>query len=61
MINYQDMGFKCGLEIHQRLNTKKLFCDCPSILRDEKPDFIIKRRLRAVAGESGEIDIAEKF
>lgn len=55
------MGFKCGLEIHQRLNTKKLFCDCPSILRDEKPDFIIKRRLRAVAGESGEIDIAAKF
>lgn len=61
MINYQDIGFKCGLEIHQRLNTKKLFCDCPSILRDETPDFIVKRKLRAVAGESGEIDIAAKF
>lgn len=61
MINYQEIGFKCGLEIHQRLNTHKLFCNCPSILRDDKPDFIVKRKLRAVAGESGQVDIAAKF
>ena len=60
-IDYHELGLKCGLEIHQQLNTKKLFCDCPSILRSEEPDFIIKRRLHAVAGESGEVDIAAKY
>ena len=60
-MNYEEIGFKCGIEIHQRLNTHKLFCSCPSILRDDKPDFVIKRKLRAVAGESGEIDPAARF
>jgi Glu-tRNA(Gln) amidotransferase subunit E-like FAD-binding protein len=60
-MNYEELGFKCGIEIHQRLNTHKLFCSCPSILRDDKPDFVIKRKLRAVAGESGEIDPAARF
>jgi Glu-tRNA(Gln) amidotransferase subunit E-like FAD-binding protein len=55
------LDLKCGLEIHQQLNTKKLFCDCPSILRSEEPDFTIKRKLHAVAGESGEVDIAAKY
>ena len=56
-MDYKKLNFKCGLEIHQQLETKKLFCDCPSILTD-KIDLIIKRRLKAVAGESGKIDIA---
>ena len=60
MIDYKKIGFKCGLEIHQRLQTHKLFCNCPSLLRDDKPSFTIKRKLRAVAGESGEVDIAAK-
>jgi len=58
--NYQELGFKCGLEIHQQLDTKKLFCDCPSLLRKDEPDFEIKRKLHVVAGESGEVDIAAK-
>jgi len=57
-IDYQKLGFKSGLEIHQQLDTHKLFCNCPSILRQDTPDFIIKRKLHAVAGESGEVDIA---
>lgn len=61
MIDYKSLGFKCGLEIHQRLATNKLFCDCPSLLRDDISDFRIKRNLRAVAGESGHIDVAAKF
>jgi len=59
-LDYQKLGLKCGLEIHQQLDTKKLFCNCPSVLRQDEPDFIVKRRLHAVAGESGEIDIAAK-
>jgi len=59
-MNYEKLGLKIGLEIHQRLETHKLFCKCPSILRDDKPDIIVKRKLRAVAGETGEIDIAAK-
>ncbi|MEK6969253.1 MAG: Glu-tRNA(Gln) amidotransferase subunit GatE [Nanoarchaeota archaeon] len=55
---YQKLGLKCGLEIHQQLEGKKLFCNCPTVLRDDPPHFTIKRKLRATAGESGEIDIA---
>jgi Glu-tRNA(Gln) amidotransferase subunit E-like FAD-binding protein len=51
---------KAGLEIHQQLDTGKLFCRCPSILRNEKGDWIVKRKLHAVAGESGEVDVAAK-
>ncbi len=57
-IDYEKEGLKVGLEIHQQLNTKKLFCNCPSKIRDDKPDIIIKRRLKASAGETGTIDKA---
>jgi Glu-tRNA(Gln) amidotransferase subunit E-like FAD-binding protein len=58
-IDYQKIGFKAGLEIHQQLEGKKLFCDCPTLnLNKEKPDIKVERRLRAVAGETGEIDAA---
>jgi len=59
-IDYEKLGFKSGLEIHQQLDTKKLFCNCPSILRQDEPDFIVKRKLHMVAGESGEVDVAAK-
>ena len=57
-INYQQLGFKCGLECHQQLEGKKLFCSCPTINSDREADIRIERKLRAVAGETGEIDIA---
>jgi Glu-tRNA(Gln) amidotransferase subunit E-like FAD-binding protein len=59
-INYEDIGFKAGLEVHQQLDTKKLFCNCPSLLRQDEPDFVVRRKLHAVAGESGEVDVAAK-
>ncbi len=59
-MNYEHLGLKIGLEVHQRLESHKLFCKCPSVLRDDKPNIIVKRKLRAVAGETGEIDIAAK-
>jgi glutamyl-tRNA(Gln) amidotransferase subunit E len=57
MIDYQRIGLKCGVEIHQQLETRKLFCECASE-GQEQPSLELKRRLRAVAGETGEIDIA---
>ena len=60
-LDYNKLKFKSGLEIHQQLDTNKLFCNCPSVLRTDQPDFIIKRKLHAVAGESGEVDIAAKY
>jgi glutamyl-tRNA(Gln) amidotransferase subunit E len=55
--DYEKLGFKCGLEIHQQLNTKKLFCRTPSTLEEES-DFVIERKLRPVASELGELDKA---
>jgi len=52
---------KSGLEIHQQLDTHKLFCNCPSLLRGDEPQFEVRRKLHAVAGESGEVDVAAKF
>jgi len=57
-IMHKKLGLKCGIEIHQQLEGKKLFCSCPTILRDDEPDFTINRKLRASAGESGKIDVA---
>ena len=52
------MGLKAGLEIHQQLDTGKLFCACPGYLRSEEPHFTVMRRLHAVAGETGTVDAA---
>ena len=59
-MDYEKIGLKCGIEIHQQLEGKKLFCNCPTLLRDDKPDFEIRRKIRASAGESGKVDIAAK-
>jgi len=60
-IDYKKVGLKSGVEIHQQLDTRKLFCHCPSLLRQDNPDFEIERKLHAVAGEEGEIDVAAAY
>ena len=57
-IDLKRLGFKCGIEIHQQLEGRKLFCNCPTTIRDDEPQFTVKRRLRAVVGETGKIDVA---
>jgi len=57
-MDYVKIGLKAGLEIHQQLDCGKLFCHCPGYLRSDEPDFIVMRKLHAVAGETGEIDAA---
>jgi Glu-tRNA(Gln) amidotransferase subunit E-like FAD-binding protein len=62
MIDYKKIGFKCGIEIHNRLDTKtKLFCNCKPRFSDKKPVLIIKRKLRPVSGELGQVDIAAMY
>lgn len=48
----------CGLEIHQQLNTGKLFSRTPTTLREDAPEFTFFRRLHAVASETGKMDAA---
>jgi Glu-tRNA(Gln) amidotransferase subunit E-like FAD-binding protein len=60
-IDYLKVGFKAGLEIHQQLDSHKLFCNCPSVLRSDTPDLEFHRRLHAVAGESGKVDVAASY
>ncbi|MBU0907085.1 MAG: Glu-tRNA(Gln) amidotransferase subunit GatE, partial [Nanoarchaeota archaeon] len=57
-MDYKKLGFKAGLEIHQQLDSGKLFCRCPGYLRKGEPHFTVRRRLHSVAGETGEIDTA---
>lgn len=59
-MDYKKLGFKSGLEIHQQLEGKKLFCNCPAINSTKEPDTKVIRKLRAVAGELGEVDVAAK-
>ena len=47
----------CGIEIHQQLDTKKLFCDCDCHLSDDGKGSYY-RRLRPTTGETGEVDRA---
>ncbi|HIH10180.1 MAG TPA: Glu-tRNA(Gln) amidotransferase subunit GatE [Candidatus Diapherotrites archaeon] len=56
--DYKAVGLKCGLEVHQQLDTGKLFTRTPSILREDAPHYTLKRRLRPVASEMGEQDKA---
>jgi len=54
---YRKLGFRCGLEVHQQLDTKKkLFCNCPVGMVYSKPDARILRHMRPTLSELGEYD-----
>ena len=58
-MDYEKLGLKMGLEIHQQLNTeRKLFCPCKCELTDKKPDYMLLRYLRPTQSELGKIDRA---
>ncbi len=59
--DYKSLGLTAGLEIHQQLNTSKLFCECPGILRSDEPSYTIERKLNPVVGETGIIDVAAEY
>ncbi|MCA9459148.1 MAG: Glu-tRNA(Gln) amidotransferase subunit GatE [Nanoarchaeota archaeon] len=58
-LDFKKLGLKCGLEIHQQLNTGKLFCSCPcEIVPNDTLNKEIKRKLRFSLSETGDIDKA---
>ncbi len=61
-IDYREIGLKCGIEIHQMLDTRsKLFCGCPTRLKREEGDYTFLRWLRPTRSEVGEMDPAAYF
>ncbi len=61
-MDFEQLGFKCGIEIHNRLATRaKLFCECPAHFSQQEPMLTIVRKLRPVAGELGKIDTAAAY
>jgi glutamyl-tRNA(Gln) amidotransferase subunit E len=53
----EPLRMKAGLEIHQQLDTGKLFCGCNSALSDAVRGRVV-RKLRASRSEMGETDAA---
>ena len=55
--DYQQLGFMCGLEVHQQLLTdSKLFCRCPAGIRTTAVDAEVLRHMRPTLSELGEYD-----
>lgn len=53
----EEYEMMCGIEIHQQLDTKKLFCSCDSHLCDDGEGAVF-RKLRPTTSEMGEVDRA---
>jgi glutamyl-tRNA(Gln) amidotransferase subunit E len=58
MIEQEKPDMICGIEIHQQLATKKLFCSCESELSEDLAQGTVYRRLRPTTSEMGEVDRA---
>ncbi len=61
MIDYEKLNVKIGIEIHQQIDSSKLFCSCQSIISDEPAIKKIKRKLRASTSETGKLDVAAEY
>ena len=56
-LDYEAVGFMCGLEVHQQLLTEhKMFCRCPAGRYTESHDGTVLRHMRPTLSELGEYD-----
>jgi glutamyl-tRNA(Gln) amidotransferase subunit E len=56
-IDYQQIGLRVGLEVHQQLLTEqKMFCRCPAGMYTEQHDGVMLRHMRPTLSELGEYD-----
>jgi len=60
-MDYEKLVFRSGIEIHQQVDGKKLFCSCPTINSQKEPDIRVERKLRTTASELGKIDAAAQY
>ena len=61
-IDYEKLGLKAGIEVHNQLNTgEKLFCGCSTQMKGEHPVGTIVRKQHPVASELGEYDVAAQY
>lgn len=60
-MDYKKIKFKCGIEVHQQISSKKLFCDCSTDMKEQKEILKIQRNLRTSASELGEKDVAAEY
>ncbi|MDP7030770.1 MAG: Glu-tRNA(Gln) amidotransferase subunit GatE [Gemmatimonadota bacterium] len=57
VVDYEAVGFRCGLEVHQQLLTDhKMFCRCPAGRYTRDHDGTILRHMRPTLSELGEYD-----
>jgi len=56
-MDYEQLGLRAGLEIHQQLDVGKLFCGCPSAVSDAV-DYTFRRELTPTRSELGDVDRA---
>lgn len=62
VLNNENYKVKVGLEVHRQLDTThKLFCNCPTLLTEEKSEYRFLRRLRPTQSELGQVDQAALF
>ena len=59
--DWKEVGLRVGIEIHQQLNTHKLFCSCSSDMKGEPVLFTVRRRQHPVPSELGEYDVSALY
>jgi len=61
MIDWKAVGLKVGIEIHQQLESGKLFCGCSSDMKGEPEIMEVVRKQHPVPSELGYYDVSATY